>query len=318
MQAHGIPVRQGAPGEPFLTMEEYIPTLEAANADWWPVVSDDVQATADEAASRAELARECFAPDALLPYKARGLFAQKYGIEAHNEEMREVARDADQAGTRYQEQHRGRRHRGRRHRGRRHRGRHQVRARRRPERQSLALSSFPEAGRQAAIVKFIQTFGTQRAARMAKAANADLAGRPLNALVRDKINQEKERDHHATAKIEEPLPRGTRRTSRAMERGKTFRLRTGRTVSASNFLWRVALPTNTVVPGAGHPDPHPAANVPIHDAHNSKVPVLDDSQFKTTTAGSGTPIYLQAEPVDGRGGVHKGARLPETTTRSKA
>ena len=86
---------------------------------------------------------------------------------------------------------------------------------------------------------------------------------------------------------------------------------------SEQFPREFGLPTNTVVPGAGHPDPHPAANVPIHDAHNSKVPVLDDSQFKTTTAGSGTPIYSQAEPVDGRGGVHKGARLPETTTRSK-
>ena len=181
MQAHGIPVRQGAPGEPFLTMEEYIPTLEAANADWWPVVSDDVQATADEAASRAELARECFAPDALLPYKARGLFAQKYGIEAHNEEMRKWRATPTKQGRDIKSNTEGDGTEGVGTEGDGTEGDTKF-ARGEDQSGNPWHSSFPEAGRQAAIVKFIQTFGTQRAARMAKAANADLAGRPLTRL----------------------------------------------------------------------------------------------------------------------------------------
>jgi hypothetical protein len=55
VKAHGIPVRQGAPGEPFLTMAEYIPTLQEKNPDWWPVEAD-IKESKDDAAKRAELA----------------------------------------------------------------------------------------------------------------------------------------------------------------------------------------------------------------------------------------------------------------------
>ena len=40
-------------------------------------------------------------------------------------------------------------------------------------------ASFPEKDRTAAIVNFIKTFGSAASARMAKAAGADIAGRPI-------------------------------------------------------------------------------------------------------------------------------------------
>ena len=87
---------------------------------------------------------------------------------------------------------------------------------------------------------------------------------------------------------------------------KNFKIADRHNGVTETFHQAFGLPTGTVIPNVGHPANELAAD--IHPSMASKAaPLVDDSEFATKVGGP--QIYTQPEPVDGRGGVHKGARL---------
>jgi hypothetical protein len=153
VQAHGVPVRQEAPGEPFLTMAEWLETMQETHRDYWPVSDAPAKTEEDAAAQRTADADATFDPDQPINLRLRGDFFKKYGEAAYNEEMQSRGATATKQAT--------------------------TKAERGEDQSGNPWHPSFAGDRQAAIVNFIKTFGTVKATAMARAASSDISGRPL-------------------------------------------------------------------------------------------------------------------------------------------